>query len=120
MDIVDSYVSKSQKQMAFPVQVGDTVNVHVRFREGDKERIQIFTGVAIKIQGKKNTRSFTVRKISDGVGVERSFPLASPAVFKVETLSSAKTRRAKLYYLRHLKGRGARLKALNPASTKKA
>ena len=109
MDIVDSYVSKNQKQMEFPVQVGDTLNVHVRFQEAGKERIQVFSGVVLKIQGKKSTRSFTVRKISDGVGVERTFPLASPAVEKVEVVSRAKVRRARLFFLRERKGRAARL-----------
>ena len=113
MDIVDSYVSESQKQMEFPVQIGDTLNVHVRFQEAGKERIQVFSGVVLKIQGKKSTRSFTVRKISDGVGVERTFPLASPAVEKVEVVSSAKVRRARLFYLRERKGRAARLKTIS-------
>ena len=112
MDIVDSYISKVQKQMDFSAKVGDTLNVHVRFREGGKERTQIFSGVVLKIQGQKHTRSFTVRKISDGVGVERSFPLASPAVQKVEVLSRAKVRRSRLFYLRQRKGRSARLQTL--------
>ena len=113
MDIVDSYVSKKQKQMEFPAQIGDTLNVHVRFQEAGKERIQVFSGVVLKIQGKKSTRSFTVRKISDGIGVERTFPLASPAVEKVEVVSRAKVRRARLFYLRERKGRAARLKAVS-------
>lgn len=116
MDIVDSYVSKNQKQMDFPAQIGDTLNVYVRFQEAGKERVQVFSGVLLKIQGKKSTRSFTVRKISDGVGVERTFPLASPAVEKLEVVSRAKVRRARLFYLRNLKGRAARLQA---ASTSK-
>ena len=111
MDIVDSYVSKTQKNMPFSTQVGDTVNVHVRFQEGGKDRVQVFSGVVLKIQGQKSTRSVTVRKISDGVGVERSFPLASPAVQKVETLARAKVRRARLFYLRQRKGRSARLQS---------
>ena len=111
MDIVDSYVSEKHKQIEFPALVGDTVNVHVRFQETGKERVQIFSGVVLKIQGKRSTRSFTVRKISGGVGVERTFPLASPAVKKVEMVSRAKVRRARLFYLRNLKGRASRLKA---------
>ena len=111
MDTVDSYVSKNQKQMDFPAQVGDTVNVSVRFQEAGKERTQVFSGVVLKIQGKKSTKSFTVRKISDGIGVERTFPLAGPAVEKVEVLSRAKVRRARLFYLRERTGRLARLKA---------
>ena len=111
MDIVDSYVSKTQKQLPFSSQIGDTVNVYVRFQEAGKERVQVFSGVVLKIQGQKSVRSFTVRKISNGVGVERSFPLASPAVQKVETLVQAKVRRARLFYLRHKKGRSARLQS---------
>ena len=113
MDIVDAHVSKTQKQMDFPARVGDTLNVHVRFQEAGKERIQVFKGVVLKIQGKKSTRSFTVRKISDGVGVERTFPLASPAVEKIEVLSSAKVRRARLFFLRDREGRAARLQTLS-------
>ena len=113
MDIVDAYISKTQKQMTFPVRVGDTVNVSVRFQEAGKERTQVFNGVVLKIQGKKSTRSFTVRKISDGVGVERTFPLASPVVEKVEVVSRAKIRRARLFYLRERKGRAARLQTIS-------
>ena len=112
MDIVESYVLKIQKKMDFPVRTGDSVNVSVRFQEAGKERTQVFSGVVLKIQGKKSTRSFTVRKVSDGVGVERTFPLASPSVEKVEVISRAKVRRARLFYLRSLKGRAARLKTI--------
>lgn len=90
---------------------GDTVNVHVRVREGEKERIQIFRGVVIKIQGSGIGRSFTVRKISSGVGVERSFPLYSPSVEKIELYSRGKVRRGRLFYLRDLRGRAARLES---------
>jgi large subunit ribosomal protein L19 len=92
------------------MQSGDTVRVHVRVREGDKERIQIFEGVVIG-QHRGGTRaSFTVRKVSFGQGVERIFPLHSPTIHKVEVVRSAKVRRAKLYYLRDLKGKAARMK----------
>ena len=94
---------------------GDTVRVHVKVREGDKERIQVFEGVVIG-QHRGGTRaSFTVRKVSFGQGVERIFPLHSPTIHKVEVMRSAKVRRAKLYYLRALKGKAARMK-----ETKKA
>ncbi len=109
MDIVDQYVSKNQKQLEFHGEVGDTLDVHVRFKEAGKERVQVFSGVILKIQGQKSTRSFTVRKISDGIGVERTFPLASPAVEKVKIISKAKVRRSRLFYLRKRKGRSARL-----------
>ena len=89
--------------------IGDRVDVHVRILEGGKERIQVFQGVVLKMGGKGVSRSFTVRKISHGVGVERTFPLSSPVLAKVEILSKSKVRRAKLYYIRKLKGRASRL-----------
>lgn len=88
---------------------GDTVNVYVKVREGEKERVQVYTGTVIKVQGAGSNRTFTVRKISDGVGVERCFPFASPAVEKIELVSRGQVRRAKLYYLRSLKGKKARI-----------
>jgi large subunit ribosomal protein L19 len=88
---------------------GDTVGVHVRVREGDKERVQLYKGVVLKIQGKGIARSFTVRKISAGVGVERSFPFSSPSVDRVDLIARGKVRRSKLYFLRGLKGKAARL-----------
>jgi large subunit ribosomal protein L19 len=81
---------------------GDTINVHVRVVEGDKERIQQFQGVVISVRGAGSNRTFTVRKISDGVGVERIFPLHSPRIAKIEKVKGGKVRRAKLYYLRKL------------------
>jgi large subunit ribosomal protein L19 len=90
-------------------QAGDTVSVHVRVVEGDKERIQVFQGVVIARRGGGSRESFTVRKISGGVGVERIFPLHSPAVDKIEVVRRGKVRRAKLYYLRGLRGKAARI-----------
>lgn len=88
---------------------GDTVGVYVKVREGDKERVQLYKGVCIKIQGEGATKTFTVRKISAGVGVERTFPFRSPSVDRVEVIARGKVRRAKLYFLRSLKGKAARL-----------
>lgn len=88
---------------------GDTVGVYVKVREGDKERVQLYKGVCIKVQGEGSTRTFTVRKISAGVGVERTFPFRSPSVDRVEVIARGKVRRAKLYFLRDLKGKAARL-----------
>ena len=88
---------------------GDTVGVYVKVREGDKERVQLYKGVCIKVQGEGATRTFTVRKISAGVGVERTFPFRSPSVDRVEVIARGKVRRAKLYFLRDLKGKAARL-----------
>ncbi len=88
---------------------GDTVGVYVKVREGDKERVQLYKGVCIKVQGEGATKTFTVRKISAGVGVERTFPFRSPSVDRVEVIARGKVRRAKLYFLRDLKGKAARL-----------
>ena len=88
-------------------QAGDTVNIHVKVIEGDKERVQQYQGIVMGIKGSGIGRTFRVRKISNGVGVERIFPLHSPTIAKIEKLKSGKVRRAKLYYLRALKGKSA-------------
>jgi len=88
---------------------GDTVRVHARIVEGDRERIQIFEGVVIKVRGKGVSASYTVRKLSSGVGVERTFPLHSPRVAEIEVVRRGKIRRAKLYYIRERHGRAARI-----------
>ncbi len=88
---------------------GDTVKVHVKVREGEKERIQVFEGVVIGRRGGGVRETFTVRKVSYGVGVERVFPVHSPGIAKVEVIRHGRVRRAKLYYLRELKGKAARL-----------
>lgn len=92
--------------------VGDTVRVFMRIVEGEKERVQVFQGVVIRRKGGGVTESFTVRKYSYGIGVERIFPLHSPRIEKVEVVRSGKVRRAKLYYLRKLRGKAARLKEI--------
>ena len=89
---------------------GDTVNVYVKVIEGEKERVQLYKGVVTKIQGHAH-KTFTVRKISAGVGVERTFPFSSPAIESVELVSHGKVRRAKLYYLRGLDGKAARIES---------
>lgn len=88
---------------------GDTVRIHVRVVEGDKERIQIFQGVVISRRGGGTRESFTVRKMSGAIGVERVFPLHSPVLRKIEVIRQGKVRRAKLYYLRGLRGKAARI-----------
>jgi len=90
---------------------GDTVVVHVRVIEGEKERIQQFQGTVISIRGAGVNRSFTVRKISNGIGVERIFPLHSTKIAKIERVREGRVRRAKLYYLRGLRGKATRIKA---------
>jgi large subunit ribosomal protein L19 len=90
--------------------VGDTVNVHVRVVEGEKERIQQFQGVVLGFKGSEARRTFTVRKISNGVGVERIFPLYSPKIATIEVVRRGHVRRSKLYYLRDLRGKAARIR----------
>ncbi len=89
---------------------GDTVKVHIRIKEGDKERIQIFQGAVLQRKGGGIAESFTVRKISSGIGVEKVFPLHSPNIAKIEVLRKGKVRRAKLFYLRNLTGKSARIR----------
>ncbi|ACZ61440.1 MULTISPECIES: 50S ribosomal protein L19 [Dehalococcoides] len=89
---------------------GDTIKVHARIKEGDKERIQMFQGVVLKIKQAADGGNFTVRRISYGVGVERTFPFLSPNVTKVEIMKKGKVRRARLFYLRKLSGKAARIK----------
>jgi large subunit ribosomal protein L19 len=89
---------------------GDTVRVHVKIREGDKERIQVFEGLVTRRRRAGSSSNFTVRKISYGVGVERTFPLHSPLVSKIEVKSRGKVRRSRLFYLRELRGKAARIK----------
>ena len=100
------------EQLRHPVdhRVGDLVKVHVRIKEGDKERVQIFEGVVIALKRGSNRGSFTVRKVSYGIGVERLFPLHSPSIEKVVIVSRGKVRRARLFYLRGRRGKAARLK----------
>jgi len=88
---------------------GDTVRVHYKIREGEKERIQIFLGVVLQRRGKGIGHSFTVRKISNGIGVERIFPYHSPFIQAIDVVKRGKVRRAKLFYLRELRGRAARI-----------
>ncbi|MEK6773999.1 MAG: 50S ribosomal protein L19 [Bdellovibrionota bacterium] len=90
---------------------GDTIGVYVKVKEGEKERVQLYKGVVTKLQGAGTARSFTVRKISAGVGVERTFPFRSPALDRIEVVSTGKIRRAKLYYLRDLDGKAAKIES---------
>jgi large subunit ribosomal protein L19 len=104
-------IEKSMMKEDIPeFSAGDTVKVHVRIKEGDKERIQMFQGTVIGRRGGGTGATFTVRKVSQGVGVERVFPLHSPNVAKIERLRIGAVRRAKLYYLRNLTGKSARIK----------
>ncbi len=89
---------------------GDTVKVHVKIKEGEKERIQVFQGVVISKRKGSSNATFTVRKVSYGIGVERIFPMHSPIIDKIEVLTRGRVRRAKIYYLRKLRGKAARIK----------
>ena len=110
MNLVNAVEDKHLRTDLAPFNVGDTVKVHVIIREGDKERIQVFRGDVIGKRGGGMKATFTVRKVSFGVGVERVFPLHSKMIKTIEVVRKAKVRRAKLYYLRDLKGKAARLK----------
>ena len=113
MDIMKK-IEREQMRFDIPVfRSGDTVKVHLRIVEGEKERVQIFQGNVIRIKRGTTDATFTVRKISDGVGVERIFPLHSPFIERVELVSEGRVRRSRLYYLRDRKGKAARIKPKN-------
>jgi large subunit ribosomal protein L19 len=95
---------------------GDSVRVHVKIREGGKERIQVFEGVVIRKRGPHSRATFTVRKISYGIGVERTFPLHSPIISQIEVINRGRVRRARLYYLRKVQGKAARIKEKKQSS----
>ncbi len=106
-------ITKEQLRTDLPAfRPGDTLRVHVKVVEGNRERIQVFEGVVIKRRGGGISETFTVRKISYGVGVERTFPLHTPKIAKIEVVRHGKVRRAKLYYLRELRGKAARIKEI--------
>ncbi len=112
MDIVKSIEHEQLKNAIPDIKVGNTVKVHVRIKEGNKERIQVFEGIVIKKQGGGVNETFTVRKISYGVGVEKTFLIHSPLVEKVEVVRVGKARRAKLYYLRERTGKASKTKEM--------
>ncbi|MBE0461605.1 MAG: 50S ribosomal protein L19 [Candidatus Aminicenantes bacterium] len=110
MNLIDFVEEKEKKENLENFQVGDNVKVHVVIKEGEKERIQVFRGDVISKKGSNIGATFTVRKISFGIGVERIFPLHSKMIRKIEVMRKGKVKRAKLYYLRNLRGKAARLK----------
>ena len=110
MNILDQVDKKSLRDDIPEFQAGDTVKVHVRVVEGNKERVQVFEGVVIARRGSGINESFTVRKLSFGVGVERTFPLHSPIMSKIELVTEGDVRRAKLYYLRDRVGKAAKVR----------
>lgn len=110
MDILHAATANQMVSEIPDFKAGDTLAVHVKVVEGDKERIQVFKGICIQRRGAGINATFTVRKISNGVGVERIFPLHSPRLDKIEVVKVGRVRRAKLYYLRELQGKAARIK----------
>ena len=110
--IIKNIEDAQLKAQAPEFRVGDTVRVSAKIKEGNRERIQVFEGIVLKRQGGSNRESFTVRKISNGVGVEKTWPLHSPNVEKVEVVRQGKVRRAKLFYLRDRVGKKAKVKEL--------
>lgn len=112
MDIIKSIEAEQLRTDLTPFNIGDTVKLHVKIVEGTKERIQVFEGTVIKKQHGGIRETFTVRRLSYGVGVERTFPIHSPKLAKIEVVRKGKVRRAKLYYLRDRVGKAAKVKEL--------
>ena len=110
MHILDSVDAASLRSDIPEFRVGDTVNVHVNIVEGNRSRVQVFKGIVIRRSGESVRETFTVRKISFQVGVERTFPVHSPVIDKIELVSKGDVRRAKLYYLRELRGKKAKIR----------
>jgi len=110
MSLIQAVEEQHLRKDLPPFRPGDTVKVQVKVVEGDKERLQAFEGICIRRRGGGLSATFTVRKVTYGVGVERTFPLHSPSIDRVEVLRQGQVRRAKLYYLRGLKGKAARIK----------
>lgn len=109
-ELIREIEKEQMKENVDQFNVGDTVKVHAKIKEGNRERIQIFEGIVLKKQGGSNRATFTVRKISNGIGVERTWPLHSPNIEKVEVVRRGKVRRAKLNYLRNRVGKSAKVK----------
>ena len=112
MNVVHNLEQKQMREYTPDFKAGDTLRVHVRIVEGDKERIQVFEGICICRHNAGARSTFTVRKVSYAIGVERVFPLHSPRIDKIERISQGRVRRARLYYLRKLRGKAARIREL--------
>jgi large subunit ribosomal protein L19 len=109
-NVIDALAAASKRDDLPAFRAGDTLKVHVRVVEGNRSRVQVFQGVCIRVQGSGIGRTFTVRKVSFGVGVERTFPLHTPIIEKIEVVTRGDVRRAKLYYLRNLRGKAAKIR----------
>ena len=110
MNSLEQFEAEQMRTDIPDFKTGDTIKVHVRIREGEKERIQVFEGFVIRRRKGTNSATFTVRKVSYGTGVERIFPLHSPLIDKIEIIARGKVRRGRLYYMRNLRGKAARIK----------
>ena len=109
-NVIDALNAATLRDDVPPFRAGDTVKVHVKVVEGNRSRVQVFQGVVVRVQGSGVGRTFTVRKVSFGVGVERTFPINSPIFEQIEIVTRGDVRRAKLYYLRNLRGKAAKIK----------
>jgi large subunit ribosomal protein L19 len=109
-NVIDQLAGATKRDDVPDFRAGDTLKVHVKVVEGNRSRVQVFQGVCIRVQGSGIGRTFTVRKVSFGVGVERTFPLHTPIIDKIEVVTRGDVRRAKLYYLRNLRGKAAKIK----------
>ena len=109
-NLIDTLAASAKRDDIPEFRAGDTLKVHVKVVEGNRARVQLFQGVCLRIQGSGIGRTFTVRKVSFGVGVERTFPLHTPIIDKIEVITRGDVRRAKLYYLRNLRGKAAKIK----------
>ena len=109
-NVIDTIAAAAKRDDIPEFRAGDTLKVHVKVVEGNRSRVQVFQGVCIRVQGSGIGRTFTVRKVSFGVGVERTFPVHTPVIDKIEVVTRGDVRRAKLYYLRELRGKAAKIK----------
>jgi large subunit ribosomal protein L19 len=109
-NVIDTIAADTKRDDVPAFRAGDTLKVHVRVVEGNRSRIQVFQGVCLRLQGSGVGRTFTVRKVSFGVGVERTFPLHTPVIDHIEVVTRGDVRRAKLYYLRHVRGKAAKIR----------
>ena len=109
-NVIDTLAAATKRDDVPDFRAGDTLKVHVKVVEGNRSRVQVFQGVCIRVQGSGIGRTFTVRKVSFGVGVERTFPLHTPIIDRIEVVTRGDVRRAKLYYLRNLRGKAAKIK----------
>jgi large subunit ribosomal protein L19 len=115
-NVIDALAASAKRDDVPDFRAGDTLKVHVKVVEGNRSRVQVFQGVCIRVQGSGIGRTFTVRKVSFGVGVERTFPLHTPIIDKIEVVTRGDVRRAKLYYLRNLRGKAAKIKERREAT----